>query len=471
MTPQEKILHKFPGIAKVLDYHNSKTPVTLECPTGHRWTSIPSNLLARGSGAKCPGCNNLPQYALQEGVYVFSRKKSTTDFAQQLPAGITLVSEYVGAKEPVTLKCACGHTWQALPTNVLSRGAHCQQCAPSAAQSLQSAKAKIHAKYPELTLIEYSDSSHEVTVRGPCSHQFTSWYANLVQGRGYRCSTCVPQYATSKNEKAILDFIRSQYNGWVIENDRTLIKPKELDILLPDLGLAVEYNAPYTHHNKDHLIKLQQVEAVGFRLLQISEHEWNNKQQQVKAKLQAILGKNLKVYARQCTLEQIAFPREFLEANHLQGAGQPTSLNYGLYLQDELVAVMTFGTPRFTAAQDYELIRFCSLQGVTVVGGASKLLKAFVRDNPNKTLLSYADRRWSQGSLYQSLGFTHHHDSAPGYAYYKNNRKLSRYQAQKQNLKTLFPEAYSDSLTETEIMELAGYCKMYDCGMSVWVKE
>lgn len=467
---ETKVLQQFNQVAKVISYKNAKTDAILECNKGHKWAVNPSNLLHKGTGSTCPGCALSARYSLIDGVYRFG--KTNNVFVEQLSAittSITLVSEYKNAYTPVQLKCICGNEWQAIPSNILSRGITCTNCNTSA-QSIEQAEAKIKLKYPQLNLLEYHNSSTEcVVLDTTCGHSFNAWYSNLVQGKGYRCTTCVPEYGTSKNERAIADFIRKHYNGWIECNNRELIPPKEIDILLPDLGIGIEYNSPYTHHNKDHLIKLQQVEALGFRLLQLEEYEWNNKQEIVKSKLLTILGKNTKIYARKCSISRIPFPSKFLEENHLQGAGQPTTINYGLFLDSELVAVMTFGQPRFTNDYDYELIRFCTLKNVTVIGGASKLLKEFTRTYPNKTILSYSDRRWSTGNLYKELGFTHSHSTPPGYAYYKNNIRLSRYQCQKHLLKDKFPKHYDENLSETEIMHRAGFSKMFDCGMDVWV--
>ena len=208
---------------------------------------------------------------------------------------------------------------------------------------------------------------------------------------------------------------------------------------------------------------------MGFRLIHINEDEWQTKQAIVKSRIESLLGASLVIGARKCSVRKINFPGEFLEANHIQGAGAPTNYNYGLFLQDELVAVMTFGKPRFSTLCEYELIRYCSLTGVTIAGGASKLLKAFIQDYPNRSILSYSDKRWSVGNLYKSLGFQLDHTSSPGYAYYKNSIKLSRFQCQKHKLEALFPEYYDPALTEGQIMELAGYSRMYDCGTDVWV--
>ena len=93
----------------------------------------------------------------------------------------------------------------------------------------------------------------------------------------------------SKGEKEVLEYVRSIYNGTIIENDRTQMEPNndnkwienhELDIWLPDIRVAIEYNGTYWHSipsiiESDKFKKIQ-CESKGIRLVSISEQDWNN---------------------------------------------------------------------------------------------------------------------------------------------------------------------------------------------------
>lgn len=79
---------------------------------------------------------------------------------------------------------------------------------------------------------------------------------------------------------------------------------------------------------------------------------------------------------------------------------------------------MTFGKSRFTSKADWELLRFCTKLNYHVPGAAGKLLKHFEREYQPKSLVSYADRRWSRGKLYEALGFKLDHISKPNYWYF-----------------------------------------------------
>lgn len=89
-----------------------------------------------------------------------------------------------------------------------------------------------------------------------------------------------------------------------------------------------------------------------------------------------------KIFARKCRAEKInggSIVKDFLNSNHLQG-WCVSKIDYGLFYNDELVALMTFGKPRYNKKIDWELLRYCSKIDTQVIGGAGKLLKAFEKD-------------------------------------------------------------------------------------------
>jgi hypothetical protein len=73
--------------------------------------------------------------------------------------------------------------------------------------------------------------------------------------------------------------------------------------------------------------------------------------------------------------------KDFLISNHIQG-NVNSSIRLGLYLDDKLMSLMTFGNLRKSMGENsksgcYELFRFCNKIDTTVIGGADKLLKYF----------------------------------------------------------------------------------------------
>ena len=131
---------------------------------------------------------------------------------------------------------------------------------------------------------------------------------------------------------------------------------------------------------------------------------------------------------------------------------------------------MSFGKPRFNKKYEWELIRYASSKNI--IGGANKLLTYFERHWNPKSLMSYADRKWSSSlsNVYQRLGFSYVGETTPGYFYNKGNNYISRYDAQKRNLKKILGDKFFEELSESENMFVNGFLKLYDCGNLVFEK-
>ena len=202
-----------------------------------------------------------------------------------------------------------------------------------------------------------------------------------------------------------------------------------------------------------HLNKTIECEKIGYRLIHIFEDEWVNKQEIVKSKLLSIFNKEQEsIYARKCIIKEIdiKIKNEFLNKTHIQGEDR-ANIKLGLFYENELVSVMTFCKSRFNKNYEWELSRYSSSKHV--IGSAGKLLKYFERIYKPKSLITYADRRYSQGNLYYRLGFILDHFSSPNYFYTKNQIKLSRIQCQKHKLKDILKD-FNENLSGSENMSL-----------------
>jgi hypothetical protein len=248
---------------------------------------------------------------------------------------------------------------------------------------------------------------------------------------------------------------------------------KELDIFIPDLNLAFECNGLYWHSTifkpkSYHFDKLKLCQDNNIRLITIWEDDWNFKQDIIKSMIKNLLSKNdNKIYARKTQIKIVNSNEKtlFLEQNHLQGNCQ-SSINLGLYYDNELVSLMTFGKKRMimkgiTENNSYELLRFCNKLGINVTGGASKLFKYFL-DNYNVcSVISYANCDISNGHLYETLGFDLIGHTGINYWWAKDGIKYHRSNFMKHKL---VKEGADPNKTENEIMHERGYTKIYGTG-------
>ena len=316
---------------------------------------------------------------------------------------------------------------------------------------------------------------HSVTWKC-CGH--VSEYIDYNGPMSARCPICDPPLVngTSRAEQEILDFVKSIYTNTVLSNDRTLIKPKELDIYIPDRNLAIEYNGVYWHSSgsieEDQFFETRHYNKTllcgerGINLFHVSEFDWQNVQKKeiIKSMIQHKLGLSETIYARDTTIAEVSpsDSREFLERNHLQG-NVNAKIRLGLYHHNRLVSLMTFGKPRFNKNFEWELLRFCNVLGSGVVGGASKLLKHF-RTHHTGSIISYANRDHSLGNLYQNLGFELVGESSQNYVWFGDKKIYSRYETQKHKLKNLLGDGFDENMTEAENMYKNGFRRIFDSG-------
>lgn len=451
------------------EYINDRTHIKFKYRScGHEHKVSPRSLLRQGSGLICRIC--IPTNSWTNNQFLEEVALLTLD--------LEFLEEYTGAHVPIKFKYrSCGHEHKVSPNNLLRQGIGliCRTCNPAKKKSNEQFLEEVTKLTPDIEFLEeYKHSKTLIKFRfKSCGHEHTVSPNQLFsQGIGLICRICNP-VSTSKGERLIAELL-SKYTTVELSN-RTILEGLEIDIYLPKLNLGIEYNGEYWHSEAKkgrnyHLDKTKLAESKGIRLVHIFEHEWLQKQEIVKSRLLGMLQQNYKLGARLCNIRELTFSdvRSFLNENHLQGAGSSSSINLGLYHKDDLVAVMTFSKPRFNCNYDYELIRYASLTGINIQGGASKLLKYFT-NNYKGSIISYSDKRWSQGNLYTTIGFEFSHSSDPSYFYAKNNEILSRYKCQKHRLKELLPDLYKDELTETEIMTNAGFNKVFDCGNDVWI--
>ena len=305
---------------------------------------------------------------------------------------------------------------------------------------------------------------------------------HINNGHIPKCPICYPNlYGTSKFEKEVSDFCK-QYFPNLIENTNTILEGKEIDIFIPEINLAIECDGIWWHSelkgidSNYHIDKMLRCKEKDIQLIHIFENEWINKKEIVKSILLSKMGKiTNKIYARKCEIQDISsqhqFVRDFLDENHLQGGCVRFSKSVGLFYNDELVSVVAYGKSRFNKNYDIELLRVCNKKNLLVVGGLSKLLKFISRNN--NSIISYCDRRYSNGEGYKTAGFKLLRETAPNYFYFKGGEfdhfdvLYSRIHFQKHKLREQL-EIFDPSLTEWENMKRNGWNRIWDCGNLVF---
>lgn len=287
----------------------------------------------------------------------------------------------------------------------------------------------------------------------------------------------IQHHNTSQGHRDLLEFINGITNDEVLTNDRQLISPLELDIVIPARHLAIEYNGVFWHselNGKDrryHLDKTEKTNAAGLRLIHISEVEWLLNTDLVKSRLISIFKTTNRIYGRATTIRLVDAPtqQEFLSTYHLQGYC-PASVGIALEYDGAIVSMMTFGKSRFDTNHEWELLRYASIFNTTIVGGATKMFKWFITNINPASVVSYCSVNWNTGSVYKIMGFEHSYRSPPGYYYFETKNPLrlwSRNKFQKHKQAKIL-ETFDPQLTEWQNMVNNNYDRIWNCGNDVY---
>jgi len=281
------------------------------------------------------------------------------------------------------------------------------------------------------------------------------------------CPACAAERTVSRGEVELAEWVGGLGYG-VLRNDRAALGGAELDVYLPDRGVAIEYHGLYWHSHAAretapqryrHHFKATLADRAGITLLQFYDYEWQQQPYLVQSVIRSKLGMTARVGARKLSPGGLseAEAEAFFGRNHLQGH-RPAASYYALWDGDGPAAALSL----CARGAGHELIRFASRAGVTVVGGLSRLLHRARRGGVTR-LFTYADRRYSTCGGYLACGFRRTGLTAPGYRYTKGGVVYSRQRFQKHKLRALLPE-FDPALSESENMFLAGYRRVWDAG-------
>lgn len=273
----------------------------------------------------------------------------------------------------------------------------------------------------------------------------------------------------SSYETAICSFLNS-YNIKYKLHDRTVIKPLEIDILLENYKLGIEFCGLYWHSEINipdkqyHRSKLEKMNAIGYRLITIFEDEWLYKRNIVERYLLNVFSL-IEREERIPSIQKISLgvSKSFLDDNYIHGSRIISeAICYGAFINDELIGVMTMTK----TTDEYELICFAS-SDKKYVGLEHRLLHEFIKEYDPKQIISYADRRWDDGETYIQLGFEKEEEiDNVNYWFVKRSRRYHhneiKYLTEEGNVKT-----------EIEIINEMGYTRIWDCGTMkfIWNKK
>jgi hypothetical protein len=475
------------------EYQGNKQKLNIVC---RKHGPFSQNANKHLSGRGCPDCSNDLKRERNAVVSEITKQGLTARLSSINPHWEYDVSTYERLHKPMRCVCPDHGEFFAQPANLLNSSG-CVECGKAKFQKHMLARrlttedwvARAREKHGDRYCYEetvYVSESEKVSVRCKVHGIFKTGNDHIYQATN--CPAC--SVHESKGERAVASFI-SIFTP-VITRDRTILKPKELDIYLPEHNLAIEYCGEYWHSLKNeeqvregrlkHYQKYMDCKAKGIRLITIYESEWLDRGHQIRRLLRNAIGKSRgKLMARKCELRNVDSreAKDFYDRYHPQG-GSGQGQHYGLYWKGKLVACMRFalGTNDRgnTKERVWTLARYATR--ITVSGAASRLFKAFLKDVQPPLVKSFSDNRYFDGAMYEALGFSLEAHVNADYVVWSPKlglRPKSHYQRrelQKRLTDHGLSEVYdheTDPRTETEMTFLMGAGRLYDCGKKRWV--
>lgn len=459
--------------------HSGKK-VWWKCDLGHSWQASIDKI---SCGRRCPYCSgNKVLAGFNDLPTTNPELLGLWDFKKNDDLGVTPTDYTVGSGEKVWWRCHQGHSYYSRIVDRVRFG--CPYCAGQKTPPADS----LLITHP--VVAQWWDESENAlapdgvlagsgrTAWWTCEHGHRWVKPVREQVRLNSCPVCTPP-GVSAQENELFEYVETLLPGEkVLQHNRSVIAPRELDVYIPGRNIAIEYNGLYWHstavvQDKNyHYRKWLECRDKGVQLITVWEDEWLHSKNVVKRMLAHKLGVSdaPKVYARNTAVchPDTDAARLFAQQNHIQGF-VPGSVYIGLKASTGgLVALSIWRKNKDKLYLD----RYCTSN--RVVGGMGKLLKAgkqYARSHNCSTIVTFADHVVSDGGLYEKLGFTPDKELPPDYHYvdFHAVRRVHKFNYRLKRFKNDPELQWMDGLTETQLAELNGIVRIFDQGKTRYV--
>lgn len=281
-------------------FSRSTDKSTIICDKGHEYVASYSKFI---NNRRCPVCAIKKRNDSKRNNKFECIKKM-----QELEPGYNFSKfEYIDCMKKSIIICDKGHEYLSNYVSFVgNKQARCPICRGGVKYEQSDVISKMKELEPnyDFSKFKYIKAISKSTVICSNGHEYeTSW--NTFQ-QGHRCPIC-SNGNTSNPETEIIEFIKTFYNGTIEQSNRNIIKNYmtnrylELDIYLPELNKAIEFNGLYFHTDEKikrrgwnsideyHIMKSIYCKAKGIELLHIFEDKWIEDKESELLKIQEFL--------------------------------------------------------------------------------------------------------------------------------------------------------------------------------------
>lgn len=184
-----------------------------------------------------------------------------------------------------------------------------------------------------------------------------------------------------------------------------------------------------------------------------------------------LLQKRKTIRANKCNIQEISQKdaNQFLENNHLQGKCRGNKVSIGLFFEEELIGVMTYGKPRYNKNYEWELLRLCFKNELNVTGGTQKMFKYFIENYKPISILSYCDTSKFSGDIYEKLGFQFIQSKPSRHWFHlKTKQHITDNMLRLKGFDNIFETNFGKGTSNDELMRQHNFIEIYDSGQTTY---
>lgn len=186
-----------------------------------------------------------------------------------------------------------------------------------------------------------------------------------------------------------------------------------------------------------------------------------------------LIDNKISLGARQCEIVKPSLTdiTSFLNQYHYQKSCYGQFIRYGLKYNNELVAVMTFGYPRYRSNCQYELLRLCYNPNYIIIGGSKKLFNQFLKDYTPNSVISYCDKSKFTGDVYVKLGLKQISKGKPRKHFWRSsdNKHITVAELLRLGADKLIGTNYGKNTNNEEILLKEGFEVILDEGQDTYL--
>lgn len=455
----------------------SSKKVLWKCKDGHEFLLSIATMTARKSGFYCNEC--------EEDKNLFSRKFPELEKEYSNKNTDSFKSFSLHSHKKRIWVCKNGHEWKTRPINRIdikkNKVKLCQQCIRD--ENLLSVKhPEMRKKYCPSNEVPFEELTIGMRKKlmWICEKGHKRRQSVYNARKHPNCPQCM-QWGTSILEQEVAAYVKSilPKDVEIKENDRKLISPKELDIYIPELSVAVEFNGLYWHSEangkskKYHYNKWKQCKSKNVQLITVWEDDWLYRQEHIKSQLSTLLrtpDKNLSTHASKLSTKEVdeSKAKEFYNSSYLKEFSSDS--NYCALVdskKDSICALLTWKQvdEKVVIIEDY-----CEKD--SVVNGLEKLVHRMLKRINNKNVenvIAHIDNSSVYRASFEKIGFMQVQSVKHNFSYV-----VKRERVHESHMSAAFfednQELVCDSdLTLEELKIKNGITKLWDCGKISYV--